>query len=216
MEDGWGARKVQAELEKLGFRALLATVSRYLPMSRPTDTQLQRRTTFLRNRRKAIAAMDFLVVPTVRFKLLYVWFVIEHDRRQVLRVNVTAHPTSSWTIQQLREAFPHETSTRFKIHDNGTIFPDRIAEAKSAIAPVGPPLGRIGLGQSCPDRPRFSRSEGMGRAFLVQARPARSTSGAKRGSQVLLAAFVARRAGCVLTRYFGQRSSSAQLFPRSR
>jgi len=46
-----------------------------------------------------IAAMDFFVVPTVRFKLLYVWFVIEHDRRHLLHVNVTAHPTSSWTIQ---------------------------------------------------------------------------------------------------------------------
>ena len=52
--------------------------------------------------------MDFLVVPTVRFKLLYVWFVIEHGRRRVLHINVTAHPTSSWTIQQLREAFPDQ------------------------------------------------------------------------------------------------------------
>jgi transposase InsO family protein len=73
--------------------------------------------------------MDFLVVPTVRFKLLYVWFVIEHDRRRLLRFNVTSHPTSEWTIQQLREAFPDETSTRFLIHDNDTIFADRVAEA---------------------------------------------------------------------------------------
>ena len=93
MENGWGARKVQAELEKLGFQVSLATVSRYLPKSRPTDAQQQRWTTFLRNHRKAIAGMDFLVAPTVRFKLLYVWFVIEHDRRQVLHVNATAHPT---------------------------------------------------------------------------------------------------------------------------
>jgi putative transposase len=57
-------------------------------------------------------------VPTVRFRLLYVWFVIEHGRRQIRHVNVTAHPTSSWTIQQLREAFPDENSLRFLIHDN--------------------------------------------------------------------------------------------------
>ena len=54
--------------------------------------------------------MDFLVVPTVRFKLLYVWFVIQHGRRRILHVNVTAHPTSSWTIQQLQEALPNDAS----------------------------------------------------------------------------------------------------------
>ena len=73
--------------------------------------------------------MDFLVVPTVRFKLLYVWFVIEHDRRRLLHVNVTAHPASSWTIQQLREAFPGETSTGFLIHDSDAIFSNRVTEA---------------------------------------------------------------------------------------
>jgi transposase InsO family protein len=77
--------------------------------------------------------MDFLVVPTVRFKLLYVWFVIEHDRRRILHVNVTEHPTSSWTIQQLREAFPDEHVLRFLIHDNDTIFSDRVADAISSL-----------------------------------------------------------------------------------
>jgi putative transposase len=73
--------------------------------------------------------MDFLVVPTARFRMLYVWFIIEHGRRRILHVNVTAHPTSSWTIQQLREAFPDEPSLRFVIHDNDTIFSDRVVEA---------------------------------------------------------------------------------------
>lgn len=129
IENIWGARKIQAELEKLGFNAGLATVSRYLPKRKPDRDQRQSWTTFLRNHRDAIAAMDFLVVPTVRFKMLYVWFVIEHGRRQVLHVNVTAHPTSSWTIQQLREAFPGESSLRYLIHDNDRIFSERVAEA---------------------------------------------------------------------------------------
>ena len=85
--------------------------------------------TFLRNHRDAITAMDFLVVPTVRFKLLYVWFVIQHGRRTILHVNVTTHPTSSWTIQQLREAFPEEHSLRYLICDNDSIFSERVAEA---------------------------------------------------------------------------------------
>ena len=128
-ENNWRARKVQAELEKLGFAVSLATVSQYLPNRRPDLDRRQGWTTFLRNHRDAIAAMDFLVVSTVRFKLLYVWFVIGHGRRRILHVNVTAHPTSSWTIQQLREALPDEHCLRFLIHDNDTIFSDRVAEA---------------------------------------------------------------------------------------
>jgi putative transposase len=132
-ENDWRARKIQAELEKLGFNVSLATVSRYLPKPRPDDRQRQRWTTFLRNHRDAITAMDFLVVPTVRFKLLYVWFVIEHGRRRVLHFNVTGHPTSSWTIQQLREAFPDESSVGFLIHDNDSIFSDCVLEANGHV-----------------------------------------------------------------------------------
>ncbi len=53
--------------------------------------------------------MDFLVIPTVQFRLLYAWFVIGHGRREIIHFGVTAHPTSYWVVQQLREAFPNET-----------------------------------------------------------------------------------------------------------
>jgi transposase InsO family protein len=129
-ENLWRARRMQAELEKLGFHVSLATVSRYLPKRSPPDVdQRQRWKTLLRNHREVIAAMDFLVVPTVRFRLLYVWFMIEYGHRRVLHFNVTTHPTSSWTIQQLREAFPDESSLRFLIHDNDAIFSQRLTEA---------------------------------------------------------------------------------------
>ncbi len=128
-ENGWRARKIQAELEKLGFTVSLATVSRYLPERKPDEGQRQRWITFLQNHKDVIAGMDFLVVPTLQFRLLYVWFVIEHGRRRVLHVDVTTHPTASWTIQQLREAFPGESSLRFLIHDNDSIFSDRVREA---------------------------------------------------------------------------------------
>ncbi len=71
-ENGWRARRVQAELVKLGFSVSLATVSRYLPKRNPDHDQRQRWKTFLRNHKHGIAAMDFLAVPTVRFRLLYV------------------------------------------------------------------------------------------------------------------------------------------------
>jgi putative transposase len=70
---------------------------------------------FLRNHREAIAAMDFLAVPTITFGVLYCFFVIGHDRRKILHFNVTKHPTSAWIVQQLRQAFsfdltPHTLS----------------------------------------------------------------------------------------------------------
>jgi hypothetical protein len=108
--------------EKLGIRASLATISRSLPKAEPDPGCQQRWMTFLRNDRDPIAGMDFFVVPTVRFQLLYVWFAIDHGRRRVLHFNVTKSPASCWVIQQLREAFPDEPSHRFLILDNDAIL----------------------------------------------------------------------------------------------
>ena len=117
-ENCWRARKIQAELSKLGIRVSLATISRYLPKKECDPTQQQRWMTFLRNHKDVISGMDFFVVPTVRFRLLYVWFAIDHGRRRILHFNVTASPTAHWVIQQLREAFPDEPTRRFLIYDN--------------------------------------------------------------------------------------------------
>lgn len=62
--------------------------------------------------------MDFFTVPTVTFQLLYCFFIIRHDRRQILHVNVTRHPTSTWIAQQLREAFPYESAPKFLLFDH--------------------------------------------------------------------------------------------------
>ncbi len=128
-ENGWRARKIQAELEKLGFTVSLATVSRYLPKTKPDNAQRQRWMTFLRNHKDVIAGMDFFVVPTVRFRLLCVWFVIDHGRRRIIHFNVTPHPTAQWVIQQLREAFPGDAAPGYLIYDNDSIFSDRVTEA---------------------------------------------------------------------------------------
>jgi hypothetical protein len=129
LENGWGARKVQAELEKLGFTVSLATVSRYLPKRPPDRGKQQRWTTFLHNHKDAIAAMDFFVVPTVGFRLLYAWFVIEHGRRRIIHFNVTANPTARWVTQQLREAFPDNSAFRYLIYDNDSTFSDAVKDA---------------------------------------------------------------------------------------
>ncbi len=132
-ENGWRARKIQAELEKLGFTVSLATVSRHLPKRTPDHGQRQCWMTFLRNHSDVIAAMDFFVVPTFRFRFLYVWFAIDHGRRRILHFNVTTNPTAQWVIQQLREAFPDEPAATYLIFDNDSIFSEKVREAIEAL-----------------------------------------------------------------------------------
>jgi putative transposase len=61
-------------------------------------------------------------VVTASFRFLLVFVVIEHATRRVLHVNVTAHPTAAWTLQQLREAIPTDHAYRFLIHHRDAIF----------------------------------------------------------------------------------------------
>ena len=73
--------------------------------------------------RRAIVACDFCVAITATFRMLYVFVVIEHASRRLLHVNVTAHPTAEWTLQQLREAVPFDHGYRFLIHDRDAFSP---------------------------------------------------------------------------------------------
>jgi putative transposase len=114
----WGAPRIHGELAMLGFDVSERTVSRWMKRA-PRDPQPARRWfAFLRNHREVIAAMDFFTVPTVTFNLLYCFFIIGHDRRQIVHFNVTRHPTSSWIVQQLREAFPYQSAPKFLIFDH--------------------------------------------------------------------------------------------------
>ncbi len=128
-ENCWRARKIQGELMKLGIRISLATISRYLPKIKPDPTQQQRWMTFLKNHKDVIAGMDFFVVPTVQFRLLYVWFAIDHGRRRILHFNVTENPSARWVIQQLRETFPDAPTPRFLVYDNDSIFSAAVTSA---------------------------------------------------------------------------------------
>jgi transposase InsO family protein len=142
-ENAWRARKIQAELSKLGIRVSLATISRYLPRAELEPSPHQRWITFLRNHKEVIAGMDFFLVPTVSFQLLYVWFAIDHGRRRVLHFNVTQHPTARWVLQQLRDAFPDEPAHQFLVFDNDAIFS---ADVARSIAGFGIRPRRTALG----------------------------------------------------------------------
>ncbi len=114
----WGAPRIHGELRMLGFSVSERTISRWMRRAPRNPEAAKRWMTFLRNHREAIAAMDFLTVPTVTFNLLYCFFIISHDRRRILHFNVTRHPTSSWIVQQLREAFPYQSPLRFLLFDH--------------------------------------------------------------------------------------------------
>ncbi len=101
----------------LGFDLSERTISRCMKRAPKDPDRARRWLVFLRNHREAMAATNFFTVPTVTFGTLYCFLVISHNRRRILHFNVTKHPTSSWIIQQLREAFPLGSAPGYLIFD---------------------------------------------------------------------------------------------------
>ena len=118
----WGAPRIHGELQKLGISVSQATVAKYMPRRDTPPSQPWR--TFLANHVGQIMAADFFVVPTVTYRLLFVLVILAHDRRRIVHVAVTDHPTAAWTAQQLRNAFPEDQAPRYLLHDRDTAFTD--------------------------------------------------------------------------------------------
>ena len=60
---------------------------------------------------------------TLTFNPLYCFVVLSHDRRKIVHVNVTRHPTDEWTAQQIVEAFPGDGKVpRFLHRDRDSIY----------------------------------------------------------------------------------------------
>jgi len=117
---GWGAPRIHGELRKLGIEVSQATVSKYMKHPRKPPSQTWR--TFLANHANCLVAIDFFTVPTATFRILYVFIVLSHDRRQVVHFNVTEHPTTQWTAQQIVEAFPFDTAPGYLLRDRDCIY----------------------------------------------------------------------------------------------
>src|SRR5208283_4825868 len=94
----WGAPRIHGELLKLGFDISERTVSRWVKRATHNPDPARQWLAFLRNHRGAIAAMDFFIVPTLTFGVLYCFFVIGHDRRRILHCNVTRNPSALWIV----------------------------------------------------------------------------------------------------------------------
>src|SRR5579883_269102 len=128
---GWGAPRIHGELLKLGIDIGETTVAKYLV--RPKRPPSQSWKTFLINHAQQLASIDFFVVPTVTFRLFFVFLVLSHDRRRVLHFGVTAHPTPEWTAQQLRHAFPWDTAPRFLLRDRDACYGVEVRETIEAL-----------------------------------------------------------------------------------
>ena len=116
----WGEPRIQAELRKIGIEVSDSTVWRYRPPRRDPPSQSWR--AFLDNHVRDIVAIDFFVVPTATFRVLYVLLIMSHDRRRILHLNVTTLPSARWTAQQVREAFPYDSAPRYLLRDRDSIF----------------------------------------------------------------------------------------------
>src|SRR6516165_4947320 len=120
----WRAPRIHGELKMLGIAISERTVSRIIRTLRRPPTQSWK--TFLHNHLSQTVSMDFFTVPTITMRVLFVFVVLEHRRRQVLHFNVTEHPTAAWTSQQIVESFANRDAPRYLIRDRDSIYGDDV------------------------------------------------------------------------------------------
>ena len=128
----WGAPRIHGELQKLGIEVSEATVSKYMIKRRGPPSQTWR--TFLENHGQEIIALDFFTVPTATLRILFVLIILSHDRRRILHVNVTEHPTAAWTARQLLEACGLNEEPRFLLRDRDAIYGEAFHRQTTALA----------------------------------------------------------------------------------
>ena len=116
----WGSPMILSELLLLGHDAAESTVAKYMVRQPKPPSQNWR--TFLANHVGQIAAIDFFTVPTITFRVLYVFLVLRHERRRLVHFNVTTNPTAQWAAQQILGAFPFEEAPRFLLRDRDSIY----------------------------------------------------------------------------------------------
>ena len=116
----WGAPRIHGALLKLGFDVAQSSVAKYMVKRRRPPSQAWR--VFLRNHAQDIAAMDLFVVPTIGFDLLYALVIVRLDRRELVWISVTTHPTAEWVARQITEAFPWNEAPHYMIRDRDRIY----------------------------------------------------------------------------------------------
>jgi hypothetical protein len=161
----WGAPRIHGELLMLGIEVSQATVGKYMVrrIGRPSPTWRS----FLRNQAAGIAAIDMFVVASASFRLLYVMIILAHDRRSIVRFDVTEHPTATWLSQQVTEAFPWDTAPRYLLRDRDASYGakfrrrvDRMAALRCRAAVLHATVVGRGLAAPSATLPRWRRGRG--------------------------------------------------------
>jgi hypothetical protein len=116
----WGSPRIVGELRRLSITVSKSTVEKYRP--KPSKPPSPTWKAFLANHVPDLMACDFFTVPTATFKILFGFILLAHDRRRIVHVNVTEHPTAEWTAQQIVEAFPWQTAPRYLLRDRDSIY----------------------------------------------------------------------------------------------
>jgi transposase InsO family protein len=136
----WGAPRIHGELLKLGIDIGQTSVAKYMARRRRPPSQGW--STFLRNHADGIAAMDLFVVPTISFRLLYGLLILRHDRRRILWLGATTHPTAEWIARQLIEACGWKQAPHYLVHDRdrsyGEVFLRRVRAMGIRDRPTSP------------------------------------------------------------------------------
>ncbi len=88
----WGAPRIPGELLKIGIEVSQAAVAKYMARHRKPPSQTWR--AFLNNHAKDLVSADFFVVPTIAFQLLFVFVILDHDRRRPVHFALTSNRTT--------------------------------------------------------------------------------------------------------------------------
>jgi putative transposase len=116
----WGSPRIVGELAKIGIVVAKSTVEKYMVRKRKPPSPTWR--AFLRSHVKDLVSIDFFVVPTIRFQVLFVLIVLAHHRRRVVHFGVTERPTAEWTAQQIVNAFPWHDAPGYLLRDGDSIY----------------------------------------------------------------------------------------------
>ena len=127
----WGAPRIHGELLKLGIQVSQATVAKYMVRHKKPPSQTWR--TFLKNHAKVLVSVDFFFVPTIAFQLLFVFVILDHDRRRPMHFAVTSNPATEWTARQLLEAFPWGNAPRYLLRDRDGAYGEKFRETAKGM-----------------------------------------------------------------------------------